>query len=199
MVQAESFGTGWSCWGPPTVFALLVAAIATAHAGGQNWEQADATTVRLKPAAFVELSPQVRQSLERRGCVVPQSYSNKIPHNVVRGRFTSRTELDIAVLCSTNRASSILVFRGGSTAAVSELAQRPDADFLQVVGPGGLVGYSRALAIADPEYIRAHQRGQKGSTVSPPDHDGINDIFVEKASEIWYWSGERWLQLPGAD
>jgi hypothetical protein len=173
-------------------------AVATADAVGQNWEQADATTVRLKPAAFADLSPPVRESLERRGCVVPQSYSNKIPHNVVRGRFTSRTELDIAVLCSRNRASSILVFRGGSTAAVTELAQRPDANFLQVVGPGGLVGYSRALAIAEPKYILEHQR-QEGSTVTLPDHDGINDIFLEKASVVWYWSGGRWLQLSGAD
>jgi hypothetical protein len=182
-----------------TVFILLVAAAETARATRQDWGLADATTVRLKPAAFVDLSPQVRQSLERRGCVVPQSYSNKTPHNVVRGRFTSRTELDIAVLCSRNRVSSIFVFRGGSTAAVVELARRPDADFLQVVGSGGLVGYSRALATADPKYIREHQRGQGGSAVPPPDHDGINDIFVEKASVVWYWSGERWLQLSGAD
>jgi hypothetical protein len=195
---AESMAVGLTTWFRRdtrmhrTVFVLLVVAVATA-------EQADVTTVRLKPAAFVDLSPQIRQSLERRGCVVPQSYSSTTPHNVIRGRFTSRIELDIAVLCSRNGVSSILVFRGGSAATVTELAERPDADFLQVVSPGGLVGYSRALATADTDYIRAHQRRQEGSTVPLPDHDGINDIFVEKASVVWYWSGERWLQLPGAD
>ena len=93
----------------------------------------------------------------------------------------------------------ILVFRGGSTLSVAELAKRPDADFLQVVAPGGVVGYSRALDIATPRYIREHQKRYGGTIPARLDHDGINDIFVEKASVVWYWSGQRWLQLQGAD
>jgi hypothetical protein len=29
--------------------------------------------------------------------------------------------------------------------------------------------------------------------------DGINNIFVEKGSLVWYWDGGRWLKLTGAD
>jgi hypothetical protein len=33
----------------------------------------------------------------------------------------------------------------------------------------------------------------------PAHHDGIEDIFEEKASSILYWTGGKWLTLPGAD
>jgi hypothetical protein len=167
--------------------------------GAQNRQQADAATVRLKPAAFADLSTQVRQAIERRGCTVPQSYANPMPHNIVRGRFTSAAQMDVAVLCSKARVSSILVFRGGSTASVMELAAQPDADFLQEVGPGPVVGYSRSLAVANPKYIQDHYDRYGGSRPPPLDHDGLDDGFDGKASVVWYWYGGRWLQLQGAD
>lgn len=111
----------------------------------------------------------------------------------------SAAQYDIAVLCSQERASSILVYRGGSTAAVAELARRPDADFLQVVTSGGVIGYSRALGVADPTEIQAHYTRYGGPKPPPLDHDGIHDIFVEKASVFWYWFDGHWLQLQGAD
>jgi hypothetical protein len=90
---------------------LFVSALTSFSRGGptmsQNWEQADAATVRLEPAAFSSVSATVREELERRGCVVPQSYSDKVPHNVVRGRFTSGAQTDVAVLCSKERVSSM--------------------------------------------------------------------------------------------
>jgi hypothetical protein len=178
---------------------LLASALAGSTLRGQDFARADAETVRLKPAVFERLPPPVRQELERRGCVVPQAYSDKVPHNVVRGRFTSGAQTDIAVLCSRQRVSVIMVFRGGTTASVSEVAKRPDADFLQVVGEGGVVGFSRAVGTADPRYIQEHHRRYGGPTPPRLDHDGINDIFVGKASVVWYWSEGKWLQLQGAD
>lgn len=178
---------------------LLASAVASSTLVGQDFTRADAETIRLKPAVFEGLPLQVRQELERRGCVVPQSYSDRFPHNVIRGRFTSDAQVDIAVLCSRQRVSAILVFRGGTTDAVSELAKRPDADFLQVVAAGGVVGFSRAVGIADPKYIQEHHQRYGGPTPPRLDHDGINDIFVEKGSVVWYWSAGKWLQLQGAD
>jgi hypothetical protein len=121
------------------------------------------------------------------------------PHNVVRGRFTSAAEEDVAVLCSIGRRSSILVFRAGSSESVAELATRPDRDFLQVVGPGPRLGYSRALEVAAAMFIREQHERHGGPEPPPLDHDGIHDIFVEKGSIVWYWHGGRWLQLTGIE
>ena len=166
---------------------------------GQDWQAANAATIRLKPSAFPELPATVRRYLERRGCEVPQAVSDKAPHNVVRGRFTSSTQTDIAVLCSRARLSAVLLFRGGTTSSVAELAQRSDEAFLQVIDARGGVGYSRALGVATPSYIQQHYAFYGGPKPPPLDHDGINDIFVEKASIVWYWYRGRWLQLQGAD
>jgi hypothetical protein len=69
-----------------------------------------------------------------------------------------------------------------------------------VVDPGGrVVGYSRALGVAQPGIHREHYDAYGGPKPPPIDHDGIGDIFVEKASVVWYWYRGRWLQLQGAD
>src|SRR5262245_40328169 len=93
--------------------AALIGLLTDGRVCGQAWQVGDASTVRLKPSVFPDLPVTVRRYLERRGCEVPQSFSDKTPHNVVRGRFTSATRMDIAVLCSKARVSTILVFRGG--------------------------------------------------------------------------------------
>jgi hypothetical protein len=164
-----------------------------------DWEMADRATVRLAPSAFPELPDAVRRELERRGCLIPQAFSKRTPHNIVRGRFTSSTRKDWVVLCSRRQISSILVFRNGSVASVFELARRPDRDYLQNVGSGGVIGFSRAIGVADPKFIREHYDWYGGPQPPPLDHDGINDMFVLKASVVWYRYAGRWLYLTGAD
>ncbi len=176
---------------------LLVASLGLClSASAQDWEKADFETKRLPPSAFPSLPTAIRQDLEKRKCTIPQAHTARRPGNVISGRFTSVAQTDWAVLCSIKRASSILVFRGGSVVSVEELASHSDLTFLQVVGPG-VVGYSREIVAATAEYIRAHGRGD--ARLPRVTHEGINDLFVEKGSSVWYWSGGRWLELPGAD
>jgi hypothetical protein len=163
----------------------------------QDWIAADLATVRITPSVFPQVPPAVRAEMERRGCTVPQPHGATQPTNLVSGRFTSAGQTDWAGLCSRERISVILVFRGGSTTNVAELARQPDRGYLQGLG-GGVIGFSRGLGIADAAFIRAHHDRN-----SPPlpllDHDGINDIFIGKASVVWFWSQGRWLELAGAD
>lgn len=186
----------------PWLFALLMRASALLSAEQlpppEEWARADAATVRLKPDAFPDLPVALQAELRQRGCTIPQAFTGGRPHNVISGRFISAMQRDWAVLCSRQRVSSILVFRGGVPTAVTELARRADADFLQVTGSGTL-GYSRMLGVATPAYIGTHHERYGGATPPPLDHDGIDDIFVEKASVVWYQYHGRWLQLTGAD
>jgi hypothetical protein len=118
--------------------------------------------------------------------------------NIVSGNFTSRRQVDWAALCSRERVSVILVFRGASTTDVAELARQPDRDYLQTVG-GGAIGFSRGLGVASATFIREHHDPRSGTPLPPLDHDGIDDRFIGKGSIVWYWSGGRWLQLAGSD
>ena len=177
---------------------VLIATLGLCARGStQDFEKADLATKRLAPAMFASLPLGIRRDLEKRGCTIPQAFTANRPSNVISGRFTSPAKTDWAALCSVNRVSSILVFRGGSVSDVAELAPFPDSTFLQVVGPNDTIGYSRAIVAATAGYIR--ERNRSNPKLPRLDHDGINDLFVEKGSSVWYWNGARWLELDGAD
>ena len=164
-----------------------------------EFDRADLETLRLPPNAFTDLPAAVVADLEKRGCTIPQIGHPVEQSNVVRGRFTRSDEADIAILCSRDRISSILVFRGGSANDVVELAPAPDRGYLQGLG-GGIIGFSRELSVVDSEFIREHHEAYGGR--EPPtvlDHDGIDDAFVGKASTVWYWYAGEWLELSGTD
>jgi hypothetical protein len=187
------------------VLTLSGVLFAVSTLGGQGvppaseWTRADAATVRLAPSRFGDLPAAVRRELERRGCSIPQTYTAKAgrPDNVIRGHFISPTTTDWAVLCSRQRRSTLLVFRGGGVGKIDELAPGDDVGRLQDTGEGR-IGYSRAIGVASPDDIREHNRNP--TTPLPAIlHEGIHDAFIEKGSVIWYWSDNRWLQLAGSD
>jgi hypothetical protein len=117
---------------------------------------------------------------------------------VIRGAFEGVAPVDWAVLCSRERVSTILVFQAGDPRRVTGIATRPDAEFLQVVAPGR-IGFSRAIAVAPADSIRARHRRSGGQEPPSLTHAGIDDAFVEKASVVWYRHQGKWLQLTGSD
>jgi hypothetical protein len=177
---------------------VLLVSVTIASSGAQDWNAADRATRRLAASAFAGLPPAIDKELVRRGCTIPQPFTAARPANVIRGRFTSATQTDWAVLCSIRRTSSILVFPNGSASGVVELAAEPDINSLQEIG-NGAIGYSRTLGVADPRFIRDQYERYGGPKPPPLDHDGINDIFIGKGSLVRYWDGGRWLELTGSD
>jgi hypothetical protein len=187
--------------------AVALAMALAASLGAQSPDagaRADAATVRLAPKAFRGLPVHIRADLERRGCTIPQAAGPpyfelaRRPHNVIKGRFRNRKELDWAVLCSRNRVSSILVFRGGSTRHVDEIRQSADRHFLQWMGPVG-IAFSRVLHVASPTRIRQYYEAFGGPKPPRMDHDGIEDAYRGKASTVLYRHAGRWLELTGMD
>src|SRR5512132_4208747 len=72
---------------------------------------------RLAPSTFRQLPANVRRDLERRGCLVPQVWDRKRPHNVIHGAFTSAHASEWAVLCSVREISQILIYQMGPAGA----------------------------------------------------------------------------------
>lgn len=191
---------------------LLVCTLAMFGASGSMqvqsadvWETADRAVLRLAPSAFPTLPQIIKRDLERRNCTVPQPAPAAIGptpdrdrlHNVIHGHFQRGRQTDWAVVCSRNRVSTILVFWGGRANNVSELEQKPDADFLQGWGVDTIV-FSRTIAVASEAHIRDYFRRDEAK---PPvlEHAGIEDIFLGKASTVWYWRTGKWVHLTGAD
>ncbi|MBX3279280.1 MAG: hypothetical protein KF868_14855 [Acidobacteria bacterium] len=163
------------------------------------WAAADSATLRLPPTAFSRLPGNIVQHLQRRGCTIPQTYLSSEPHNVISGEFTRRGQRDWAVLCSRNKESSILVFRRGSATSVLEVAKTPDRSFLQTITEGGKIGFSRMIGAVDRDYIFKQDEAYAGPKPPRIQHQGINDVFVGKASVVHYYYRRKWLELQGAD
>lgn len=170
------------------------------HAQTPNdWAAAARSIRRLPPSGFPQLPRAVQAALEKRRCTIPQSFYPKRPHNVVSGSFARPGQRDWAVLCSVGGRSTILVFwAGGATPAPAELAPTDDAVFLQGIGDGQ-IGYSRAIDRVDTAWIREHAEAYDGPLPKRLDHDGINDAFVEKASQVFYYEDGAWQELAGSD
>jgi hypothetical protein len=163
-----------------------------------QFEEADRNTKRLSPMAFPDLPRGLVHNLQKRGCAIPQQLRAKKRENVIRGEFSRPGQSDLAVLCSRNRISSILVFWNGSTQNPSEIAKAPDMSFLQNIG-NNEIGFSRVINAVDGKTILQFYHAFGGPKPPPIDHQGINDAFEGKASVINYYYRGRWLKLTGAD
>jgi hypothetical protein len=164
-----------------------------------EWAAAARAIRRLPPSAFPQLPREVQDALERRRCTIPQSFYPDRSHNVISGAFARPRQRDWAVLCSVDGRSTILIFwAGGVRAAPAELAPADDAIFLQGIG-NGQIGYSRAIDRADTAWIREHAEAYDGPLPKRLDHDGINDAFVEKGSQVFYYEDGTWRELAGSD
>lgn len=165
-----------------------------------DWEtladKMERAIVRLPPSAFPDLPVPIQKSLNARGCTIPQAGGGSRPHNVVKGNFQITNRTDWAVLCSVKGISRILIYQGGSAAAVYEMpnSAQPDRGWLQV-GPG----YSRAIGTADADTINHYKDEFDGPEPPSIDHDGLEEAYVEKGSTIYYWHDGSWMQLQGSD
>lgn len=166
-----------------------------------RWDAADAAIARLPPSAFGELPEAVVHEMQRRGCTVPQPWEVFAPEpaNVISGEFQKPGQTDWAVLCSVDRATSLLIFWNGSADRVEQIGDAAaDHGGLQVVR-GEEIGYSIAIYPVDEAYILDHYNAYGGPEPPPIDHQGINYAFIEKASVVLYWYEGQWLRLQGAD
>lgn len=166
-------------------FPVTLAVATTLCFAQDRWRSAESAIRRLAPAAFPQLPSRVMHDLQARGCTIPQTYSDAPPHNVISGEFARGGQTDWAVLCSRGGASTILVFWGGSTKSVSEVAQVEDRSYLQVVGGDGEIGFSRSLSVVGEGYILERHRRYGGPKPPRIDHQGIDDGFEGKASRVW--------------
>ena len=187
----------------PTLLSVVVFALpAFAQAPDafrKSLEAADRQIVRLPPTAFKQLPKNLVAELQRRGCTIPQSPMTLGQRGgLIRAEFAKPGQTDWAVLCSVGRVSSILVFWNGSETNPAKIAKMKDIDRLQS-GADNMIVYSRLIEPVDRAYITLHYKAYGGPKPPPIDHKGINDIFVGKASVVYYFYKGKWLQLTGAD
>jgi hypothetical protein len=98
-------------------------------------------------------------------------------------------QTDWAVLCSTQRSTSLLVFWNGSATSSTALAKSPD-------DPGRIFDWF--IRPVDQKFIMDHYRAYGGPKPPPIDHEGI-ESGGETASVVLYYYRGKWLKLQAAD
>ena len=103
-----------------------------------------------------------------------------------------------AALCSVNNSTALLAFRNDHDKYPVSVVTSKDRDYLQDLGGDNIV-YSREITTVGRAFIMSHYRAYGGPEPPPINHQAIDDAFLEKASNTWYFYRGKWLRLQGAD
>jgi hypothetical protein len=151
----------------------------------------------LPVSSFPELPVELASLLNRRGCLIPQTYEAHHPENVVHASLERAGSSDWAVLCSERGTVSLLVYFASAPAKVLVLATAPETRRLQAHDPSGVLGFNWGIDPASPEQVLEAQ-----SAVRPRparvDHDALADSVVENRTVYHFYLKSAWtvLEMP---
>jgi hypothetical protein len=151
----------------------------------------------LPVSSFPDLPAEVQEVLNRRGCLIPQTYEAHQPENVVHARLERPGSLDWAVLCSAQGTVSLLVFFASMPGQPFVLASAPEIRRLQDHGDRGILGFNWGIDPASPNQVH---EAQSGLGHRPPwlDHDAVADSIVDHRTIYHFYARNAWtlLEMP---
>jgi len=153
---------------------------------------------RLPVNAFPQLPPAVQAQLNRRGCLIPQTYEAHQPENVINASLEHKGSSDWAVLCSVNGTVSLLVFLSSSNGDPMVLVTASETARLQAHGSDNVLGFNWGIDPASPEQVHEAQLNMRHP---PPrvDHDALADSVVEGRTIYHFYAHSTWTILDTED
>ena len=151
----------------------------------------------LPVSSFPALPEPFVLQLNRRGCLIPQTYQANSPENVIHASFERPGSSDWAVLCSVQGTVSLLVFFADNPADLLVLSSAPEMNCLQAHGVSGVLGFNWAIDPASPEQIR-QARQPMVRRPQPIDHDALADSIVDGHVVYRFYINKLWtiLEMP---
>jgi hypothetical protein len=153
---------------------------------------------RLPVSSYPDLPADVAETLNQRGCMIPQTYEAHHPENVVRASLERAGSSDWAVLCATRGTVSLLIFFASAPEEPIVLASAQEMDRLQAHGPSGVLGFNWGIDPASPEQVREARSGMEHRP-PPTDHDALADSIIDIKTIYHFYSKHTWtlLDVPG--
>jgi hypothetical protein len=156
----------------------------------------------LPVSSFPELPESVVVVLNRRGCVIPQTYEAHHPENAVHASLEHAGSSDWAVLCAVEGKVSLLVFFDGGAAGEAEgqpmeLASAMEVDRLQAQPGSPVLGFNWGIDAASPQQVHEVQTGLENRP-GRVDHDALADSVVERSTVYHFYARSAWtvLEMP---
>lgn len=154
---------------------------------------------RLPVNAFPDLPGTIVDELNRRQCLIPQSYEAHHPENVVHASLERAGSSDWAVLCSTEGRVSLLVFFGDAPAArPSVLGMADEKERLQRHESSGVLGFNWAIEPASPQTVHEAQSAME-KRPPRPDHDALADITLDRTTLYRFFKKGSWTVIDTSD
>jgi hypothetical protein len=158
---------------------------------------------RLPVGSFPNLPAVIQAELNRRGCLIPQTYEAHQPENVVHGSFERPGSSDWAVLCAARGTVSLLVFFGSHPDQSPGqhpdqdpfvLASAPETERLQPHPPASALGFNWVIDAATPQQVHDAQAGLEPR---PPaiDHDALADSTIDHRTVYHFHARGAWTLL----
>jgi len=148
----------------------------------------------LPVSSFPELPAAVVDLLNRRGCLIPQTYQAHRPENVVHASFERPGSSDWAVLCSVQGTVSLLVFFSANPAQPEQLASMPETKRLQSHPSSDALGFNWGIDPASPQNIRDAQIGL-APRPAKLDHDALADSVIDHKTVYHFYAKTTWILL----
>jgi hypothetical protein len=151
----------------------------------------------LPVSSFPGLPEELIGLLNRRGCLIPQTYEAHRPENVVHASLERAGSSDWAVLCSSRGTVSLLVFFSRAPAELAILATAQETERLQSHDSTGVLGFNWGIDPASPERIHQAQTGMEHRP-PPLDHDALADSVIDRRTVYRFYSKSAWtlLEMP---
>jgi len=151
----------------------------------------------LPVSSFPELPIEFAGLLNRRGCLIPQTYEAHHPENVIHASLERAGSSDWAVLCSERGTVSLLVYFSSAPAKLLVLASALEIGRLQAHDPSGVLGFNWGIDPPSPEHIHQAQAGLEHHPARV-DHDALADSVVENRTVYHFYLKSAWtvLEMP---
>jgi len=152
----------------------------------------------LPVSSFPDLPTAIQQQLDRRGCLIPQTYEAHGPENAVHASLERPGSSDWAILCSAQGTVSLLVFFGDGSSQPFTLASAPETERLQTHDATGVLGFNWGIDPATPEQVHDAQLPMR----HPPsrlDHDALADALIDRHTVYHFYLKSAWIVLEMQD
>ena len=149
-------------------------------------------------SSFPDLPQAVAELLNRRGCLIPQTYQAHHPENVIHASLERAGSSDWAALCAVKGTVSLLVYFASAPANLQMLASAPETGRLQAHSASGVLGFNWGIDPASPEQIREARSGMEHRP-AVLDHDALADSMIDHRTVYRFYLRSGWTVLDMPD
>jgi hypothetical protein len=152
----------------------------------------------LPVSSFPALPTAVAAELNRRDCLIPQTYEAHGPENVIHGSFKRAASNDWAALCSVHGTVTLLVFFEGEEQSPAVLSSAAETARLEWNGASGKMEFDWGIDTATPELVHEAQTGMRRRPAKL-DHDAIASSIINSETLYRFYSGMAWTLVDTRD